>query len=88
MMVLVGSIDALAQNCDNVPKINKVTLYQEKTNDNKSSTISDQKNIQKNIVMMKCSGVFSTIHTYNVIREMLGSINSKAKEASQGNIYD
>jgi hypothetical protein len=84
-MVLVGSIDALARTCDNVPKINIVTLYQEKTNDNKSSTVSDQKNIQTNIVM-KCSGVFSTIHTYNVIREMLGLINSKAKEASQGNI--
>jgi hypothetical protein len=86
-MVLVGSIDALARTWDNVPKIDKVTLYQEKTTDNKNSTVSDQKNIQKNIAM-KCSGVFSTIHTYNVIREMLASINSKAKEASQGNIYD
>jgi hypothetical protein len=56
-----------------------VTLYQEKTNDNKSSTVSDQKNIQKNIVM-KCSGVFSTIQTYNAIREMLDSINSKLKK--------
>jgi hypothetical protein len=67
------------------PKSIKLHFITKRLMTTKSSTVSDPKNIQKNIVM-KCSGVLSTIHTYNVISEMLGSINSKAKEASQGNI--